>query len=225
MKESRQIGLFGGSFDPIHYGHLNLALQLKKLTPLELVLFIPAAVSPFKIDRPPMASGQKRMEMCKLALEGLEGCEVSDIELKRRGPSFMIDTVKELAKLYPGARLRLMLAEDALSRLHEWKDAETLVQLAPPLIGTRTPHQLFSLTDHFSPEAVEIIEKGRVSTTSSPVSSTEIRNNLAQGRLDLEKSVPKKVLDFIKDHHLYMRSQDAGKSPGDSKPRCADYLR
>ncbi|MCP5491558.1 MAG: nicotinate (nicotinamide) nucleotide adenylyltransferase [Chlamydiales bacterium] len=224
MKESRQIGLFGGSFDPIHYGHLNLALQLKKLTSLELVLFIPAAVSPFKIDHPPKVSGQMRMEMCKLALEGQKGCEVCDIELKRGCPSFMIDTVKELAKLYPNARLRLILAEDALSRLHEWKDAETLVRLAPPLIGTRKPHCSFNFASHFSAEAIQLIEKGRLETNPSPVSSTEVRNNLAQGKLDLEKSVPKTVLKYIKDHHLYMRSQDAGKSPGNSKPRCADHL-
>ncbi len=224
MKEYRQIGLFGGSFDPVHNGHLNLALQLKDLSNLDLVVFIPAAISPFKINHPPEVIGQMRIEMCKLALEDIDGCEVSDIEIRRGGPSFMIETVKELAKLYPGAVLRLMLADDALHRLHEWKDAEMLVRLAPPLVGSRKPERPINLADHFSPEVVDIIEKGRIDTKPSPISSTTVRNNLAQGRLDLIEWVPEKVINYIKNHCLYTRSQDAGKFPGHPKSRCADHL-
>lgn len=206
MKESRQIGLFGGSFDPIHNGHLNLALQLKSLSCLNLVVFIPAAVSPFKINHPPEVSGQMRVEMCKLALADIDGCEVNDIEIRRGGPSFMIETVQELAKLYPCSIIRLMLADDALQRLHEWKDAEMLVRLAPPLVGSRKPQSPLNLGDHFSPEAVDIIEKGRVDTKPFPISSTAVRGSLAQGKLNLIEWVPEKVLNYIKNHRLYTRS-------------------
>ena len=224
MSERQQIGLFGGSFDPIHLGHFNIALQMKDLAHLSKIIFIPANVSPFKVDNPPQATTVQRLEMCRMAVEEYEGCDVSDIEIKRGGPSFMIDTVKKLIKQYPECDFRLILTEDALPKLHFWKEAETLVRLAPPLVGSRHEVRGLDLKAHFSSEAVELVKAGRVKTKICAISSTEIRWRLSQGDTDLGDLIPEKVLDYIKHNKLYSRRNYEMQSPGNPQSGCADHL-
>ena len=126
------IGFFGGSFDPIHFGHIALAIDLLEAHKLKKVLFCPAFCSPFKAGRPPIASPEHRLAMLKLALDHPQ-FEITTLELDRRGPSYTIDTIHALQL----KGLRLLLSEEAAAHLDKWKEAQELVRLAPPLIGPR----------------------------------------------------------------------------------------
>ncbi|MCP5510068.1 MAG: nicotinate (nicotinamide) nucleotide adenylyltransferase [Chlamydiales bacterium] len=219
MTGNRRIGLFGGTFDPIHFGHLNIALQLKDLAQLDKVLFCPTAISPFKMEQSPIASDIHRLKMCELALEGIEGCSVLDLEIKRQGVSYTIDTVKEL-----GSGVYLMLAEDALPRLHLWKDAEALLRLAPPIIGSRHPNTQGYNPKLFSPDIQQLIENGRYQTRVMEISSTAIRQQLLAGGYYLGHMVPRKVLDYIHKHRLYSKEQYEERPTIDTKPSCANLI-
>ena len=218
MTDNRRIGLFGGSFDPVHFGHLNIALQLKELAQLDEVLFCPAFVSPFKLEEAPLATGDQRLEMCKLALDGIDGCSVCDIEINRGGTSYAIDTVKAL-----GRGVHLMLAEDSLPRLHLWKEAEELLRLAPPVIGSRHPSLGGYNPEVFSEDVQKLIENGRYKTRVMEISSTDIRKKLAEGGHYLGHIMPRKVIDYIHQFKLYSEAYEQ-RSNGNIKPSCANHL-
>jgi nicotinate-nucleotide adenylyltransferase len=127
-----KVGFFGGSFDPIHFGHIALAVQLMETHKLDEILFCPAFCSPFKLESPPVASPKQRLAMLKLALE-LPQFKICSLEIDRGGPSYTIDTIREL-----GIKgLHLLLSDEAAAHLGKWKESEELVRLAPPLIGPR----------------------------------------------------------------------------------------
>lgn len=126
------IGFFGGSFDPIHFGHITLAVHLLETQQLKEILFCPAFCSPFKTAAPPHASPEHRLAMLKLALDHPQ-FKISTLELERGGPSYTIDTIRALKM----NGLRLILSEEAAAHLNRWKDTEELLKLAPPLIGPR----------------------------------------------------------------------------------------
>lgn len=129
------IGFLGGSFDPIHFGHISLAIHLMEQYQLAQVLFCPAFCSPFKKDVPPVASPEHRLAMLKLALE-LPQFKVTTIELEQKKPVYTVDTVKALHI----EGLRLLLSDETAAQLGTWKQTEELVRLAPPLIGPREAH-------------------------------------------------------------------------------------
>lgn len=131
-------GFLGGTFDPIHFGHLNLAITLKEAHGLDKILICPAWENPFKTGKK-MASPEHRLAMCRLAIEGLKGFEVLDYEVKKGGPSYTIDTIQ-----YLNRPLRLLLGDDQLAGFSKWKEAETLKKLAPPLVGSRETMQISS---------------------------------------------------------------------------------
>lgn len=126
------IGFFGGTFDPIHFGHISLAVQLLEAHKLKKILFCPALCSPFKTEKPPIASPQHRLAMLQLALDHPQ-FEITTLELDRISPSYAIDTIRALQI----KGLRLLLSEEAAARLDQWKETQELVRLAPPLIGPR----------------------------------------------------------------------------------------
>lgn len=175
-------GFLGGSFDPIHLGHLNLAISLKEAAGLDHVIICPAWVSPFKEGKK-MASPEHRLNMCRLAIEGLKGFEVLDYEIKKGGPSYTIDTIK-----YLNRPLRLLLGDDQLEAFSRWKEADLLKQLAPPLVGSRLKKE--------GENPIPIME----------ISSTLIRERLKSG-LPCVHLVPYKVLDYIFKNDLYSLSE------------------
>jgi nicotinate-nucleotide adenylyltransferase len=128
------VGFFGGSFDPIHFGHITLAIELMEEHALDEVLFCPAYCSPFKTDKPPVAGPKDRLAMLKLALE-IPPFKITSWELDREGPSYTIDTIRALQT--EGVQYRLLLSNEAAKDLKQWKEVEALVRLAPPLIGER----------------------------------------------------------------------------------------
>lgn len=167
------IGFFGGSFDPIHFGHLNLAHELMKNGELEEVWFCPAFISPFKL-KGSLVSPSDRLHMIELAIKGVPQFKVIDEEIKRGGPSYTIDTIKELTR-DTGRSFRLLLGEDQWDDFSKWKESEQLLDLAPPLIG------------------------GRV----LDISSTEIRERLKKGGW-IDDLVPKEVSEYIYNKGLYL---------------------
>lgn len=187
----KKIGILGGSFDPVHFGHLNLAIALKESCKLDEVLFVPAGLSPFKENRPPVVSSDHRLAMVKIAIAPIEGFQVLDWELVRKGPSYTIDTVRKLkADLF--AELHLLLGEDHLASFHLWKEADVLMSLAPPLVGSRDTQSA-------------VVQKINASSFKIPlfdISSTVVRKRLFQKKY-CGHLVPNKVLEYIEIHSLY----------------------
>lgn len=192
----KRIGLFGGTFDPIHLGHLNLAFEVLEKAPLDEVWFCPAKKSPFK-ENEGIASPKERGEMVKLAIQDIPQFHFLDSEIQRLGPSYTFDTVKELVN--SSNHFSLILGSDSVPSFHKWHKAADIVRLVPLLIGTRQGTD-FSLEE--GNEIDEAIKKGLLQTSAVDISATEIRNRLKLG-LCCQHLLPKEVLDYIKKHHLY----------------------
>jgi nicotinate-nucleotide adenylyltransferase len=180
------IGLFGGTFDPIHNGHLSLALDLMETTGLKKVLFIPAFRSPFKEA---VASSHHRLAMVRLAIAPFPHFEVSDWEILQGGVSYTIDTVRHFSSFGP---CRLLLSEESAALFFSWKEPLELIRLAPPLIGYRGEKRL----DHPS------LQTGLTPTRLLDISSTEIRERLKKN-LPIAHLLPNKALDYIQTHRVY----------------------
>jgi nicotinate-nucleotide adenylyltransferase len=193
MNKKRTVGILGGSFDPVHFGHLNLAISLMESCLLDEVFFIPANVSPFKECAPPVASSEHRLAMLKLAISALKECRIIDWQLEKEAPSYMIDTVRRLTE-DPSLKLHLLLGEDHSASFHKWKQADELVRLASPLIGARS-----SLAQSL-PDV--IFKAQRVEIPVLEISSTVIRSRLDQKK-HCEHLVPASVLDYIRQYDLY----------------------
>lgn len=191
----KKVGFFGGTFDPVHFGHINLALQLLELAGLDEVLFCPAARSPFK-DQSPTVSAKDRMAMTQLAIQDIPVFKISALEIERPGPSYTIDTLRLLKK--EDIDLYLLLSEDALESFHLWKEFEKIVKIARPLIGSRG-----NMRPNIAPSPVhDILEEGLITTRRFEISSTEIREKLKKG-LYCGHLIPAKVLSYIKKNNLY----------------------
>ncbi len=173
-KKKKIVGFFGGSFDPIHNGHIQLALSLIERRKVDEVIFCPAGISPFKKSAPPLASKKDRLKMCKLAIKPIPLFSLLDWEVERETPSYTIDTIRFLIKRDPKATYRLILGEDTFAHISKWKEADALLKLAPPLVGDRL----------------------------LPISSTEIRKRLKEGKY-CGHLLPQEVLEYIYKHNLY----------------------
>jgi nicotinate-nucleotide adenylyltransferase len=195
MGHVKKVGLLGGTFDPIHFGHLNLAISLLEQHGLNQVLFCPAAISPFKKDMPPLASKKDRSEMIRLSLAPYPFFELLDLELVREGPSYTIDTVQTLISTNPGTEFYLLTGEDTLEYFQLWKQWEELVALAPPLIGSRKGSLPSS---HLPP----IFQAGLTQIPTFEISSTVIRERLFQKK-NCNHLIPALALDYIERNRLY----------------------
>src|SRR5512147_2549728 len=122
-----KIGLFGGSFDPVHLGHLLVAQAAREEVQLEMLYFIPAAQSPFKPERQPIAP-ERRLQLLRLALAGKPWCRVEEQEVRRGGISYTIDTVRDFAERFPGAALQYLIGADHVEKLPKWREAEQLAR-------------------------------------------------------------------------------------------------
>ncbi len=203
MKKKR-IGLLGGTFDPLHFGHIHLGIEMQEAHQLDSIILCPAAASPLKIEKPPTTSKEERFQMAQLAVADIPGWEVSDWELKRSGASFTIDTVRDMysdaEKNKEKIEIFLLLGEDILDRFHLWKEVDELVTLAPPLIAVRNANK--SNPVQLPLELEEICQKGKTPSRVFEVSSTLVRDRLKR-KLYCGHLVPAKILDFIYQHQLY----------------------
>lgn len=202
----QKIGFFGGTFDPIHFGHLNLAIQIMEIHRLDQVWICPAYRSPHKKEDPAPVLEEHRLAMLALAISPLNRFKLLDVELNRPGPSYTIDTIRFLLQeaKQQGAvpHMHLILGEDALEGLSAWKEVEELVKLAPPLIGSRQAGQISSPIFH-SPALEQVIQKGRTSISMMEISSTLVRKRLEK-RLYCGHLVPDSVLEYIYKNKLYL---------------------
>lgn len=196
-----RIGILGGSFNPVHFGHLNLAIEMLEKRELTAVYFCPANVNPFKENKKPVSSFH-RLKMLELALEGIPQFSILENEILRPAPSYTIDTIEELRGENPDAEFFLIIGEDSVSSFHTWRLAKDIVQKATLLVGMRSgcrPGQCDN------PEIQEAIIKGVTQTKTMDISSSEIRE-----RIRLQKYcfhlLPSKVLDYIYANRLYFES-------------------
>ena len=202
----KKIGFFGGTFDPPHFGHLNLAIQLQEIWGLDEVLFCPTFVSPFKMSNMPHAGPTARKKMVELAIASIPNMRLCDIELAKGSACYTIDTIKELYKsakeMGEKIQIHLLLGEDHLNTLEKWKEIDELLEIAPPLIGTRRDRA----PGAFAPlsESIEIlVKKGLVTIPSMDISSTVLRERLRL-RLFCGHLIPESVLDYIYSNKLYL---------------------
>jgi nicotinate-nucleotide adenylyltransferase len=195
-------GVFIGSFDPVHLGHVHFAVSMAEKASLDQILVIPAHISPFKLNRPPI-SGHHRLEMCQLAFQGWGKASILDVEICRPPPSFTIDTLRELTRQKLGP-LRLLLGSEVARSLAHWKDAKEIIQLARPLVAalreSADPHPWAA--DPISQE----LSRDVMILPEFDVSSTEVRSRLAQGQW-CGHLLPQRVLDYIHHHHLYTNEE------------------
>ena len=204
MNKKRKIGFFGGSFDPLHLGHLNLAIELKEKAGLDAVVFSPAFLSPHKVDSLPKASPKDRLAMVNLALEDIEGFFVWEEEILKEKISFTIDALKIFSSLpeYKNEDLFLILGARSASSFHLWKDVKEILQITTPLIGGMEIEKENFLTAPLPLDVKNQFQKHFHSITPIDISSTLIRERLKKG-LYCGHLLPAKVLDYIYYHQLY----------------------
>ncbi len=186
-------GLFGGSFDPPHLGHLLVAETLREAFALDRVVWMVAAISPHKQHRV-QAPAAQRLAMVEAAIAGNPHFEASDLELRREGPSYTVDTLRDLHKRYPAARWSLLLGGDSLAGFNTWHAPEEIARLADLIVYHRAG---CSAPAPVSGIAVQHAAAGRID-----ISSTEIRARYSKGR-SIRYLVPDGVLRLIQQHGLY----------------------
>jgi nicotinate-nucleotide adenylyltransferase len=187
----KRLGIFGGTFDPVHHGHLILARDAVEHFELDGMIFIPAAVSPHRIACPPVASSIGRVEMLKLALKGEPLFAIDECEIHRPPPSYTFDTVTDVKSRYPDAQLHLLIGADQFSGLPAWHRFAELRSLVTFVIFTRAN------------AAGEIFDTGHPTLRRRvDISATELRKRVASG-LSLRYLVPGAVANYIENHQLY----------------------
>ncbi|HKC82602.1 MAG TPA: nicotinate-nucleotide adenylyltransferase [bacterium] len=190
-------GILGGTFDPIHLGHLAAAQAAMDCADLDRLLFVPTGVPP---HRPPtVADPDDRLEMCRLAVAGEKRFEVSDLELRRDGVSYTVDTLRELHRLYPAEELFLVLGWDAAKLLETWHEPEEVRRLARVVVVTRPGSG--------SPPATttEIL----CERPTPNISGSELRRAIARGD-DVSDRLPEPVAAYIARRGLYMDNRQVG---------------
>lgn len=189
-----RIGLFGGSFDPVHLGHLLVAEAARDELGLDRLFFIPAARSPFKPERQP-APAAERVRLLRLALAGLSWCELDEQELARGGVSYSIDTVRAYGARFPQAQLHYLIGADHIPALPKWREAQELARRAEFVIIPRPGQPTVTLPPHF---------RGRtLAGFPFAVSSSEIRARIRAGR-SFGHLVPRAVAEAILNNRLYL---------------------
>lgn len=203
----RRIGLFGGSFDPVHLGHLHVAAAAQRAFALDRIVFVPAAQPPHKPGRQ-LAPGADRLRMLALALAGRPEWSVSALELERGGTSWTIDTVRALPAAI-GERddvaIFLLLGDDNLPGLPEWREARALVERVQPVVVRRDGDAAALLEPArrlLGDELARKIERGYLTLDPVRVSSTELRAELPELAPDV-RGLPPGVLAYIRAHGLY----------------------
>lgn len=196
-----KIGLFGGSFDPPHFGHLQIADAAKKYFNLDEVWFIPVFISPFKTDNPPECA-EHRLNMVKLLIEGSLEFKALDIEILKKRPSFTIDTLEQLVEQHPDYEFYLLLGQDALDHFLSWKNPEDIVKMVKLAIAPRKPEIDLSFLKN-NPKIYAAALNGILPMPVIPISSTMIRR-AASKRAGLDEFVPKNIAEYIQSHHLYL---------------------
>jgi nicotinate-nucleotide adenylyltransferase len=189
-----RLGLFGGSFDPVHCGHLLVAQAALEELRLDRLFLIPAAQSPFKPQSSP-APAAERLKLLRLALAGWTNCEVDEQELARGGTSFTIDTLRDYARRFPEAELFYLIGADHVPTLPKWRDAAELAELAEFVVIPRPGQAPVPFPPPFHGRELCGFPLG--------VSSSQIRARVKTG-LSIRGLVPDAVVEAIRNSKLYL---------------------
>ena len=194
-----RIGIYGGSFNPIHIGHTSLAQSLVEQKIVDEVWLLVSPLNPLKQSaNPDILDYDERLHIARLATEGMQGIRVSDFENSLPIPSYMANTLSELAKAYPNDEFSLIIGADNWQDFHRWHKWESILS-EYPLIIYRRPGYEITLTEEIKSQAKSIII---ADTPLYPISSTEIRNAFRSGQTPSEWLAPK-AASYIKDHNLF----------------------
>jgi nicotinate-nucleotide adenylyltransferase len=200
-----RLGIFGGSFDPVHNGHLALARACQTQAKLDEVWFTPTAIQPLK-RQGPHATNAERVEMLRLATGENTGWRVCTLEIDRGGPSYTVDTLRQLHGELPESSLFFLIGSDALRDVPRWKAPEEIFRLATPLVVHREgePEPDLAPLRKLSTEATQ---PRLIEMAPSNVSSTEIRRRVASGQA-IDELVPRAVADYIASTGVYDHDAD-----------------
>src|ERR1041384_717808 len=190
----QRIGLFGGSFDPVHLGHLLVAEAAREELALSRLFFVPAAQSPFKPERKPTAAVM-RMRLLRLALAGKTWCEIDDQEIKRGGTSYTVDTLRDYARRFAGTQLFYLIGSDHIAQLLQWRDAPELARLAEFVALPRPGQGEAPFPAPFRGPTL----KGSPWGFSPPQTRARVK-----GGLPIEPLVPAAVVETIRNNGLYL---------------------
>ena len=229
-----RIGLLGGTFNPIHNCHLQIALEIQERFPLDQVLFIPSGIPPHKVEAD-IPSGAHRLEMTRLAVVPYPRFKVSDIEVGRSGPSYSVDTLRALLPKLEGEAF-FILGVDAFLEIETWKEPEHLLTLCHFIVVSRPEHPFSSLRQIplIDPDDTTLLKKidageidrltlipssipGAKSLTFFKVhpclmSATNVRKRLREGT-SLKNFLPEAVRSYIMKNNLYAREKKRGETP------------
>ncbi len=192
--EPERVGIFGGSFDPVHLGHLLVAGAAREELGLSRVFFVPAAQSPFKPERRPIPADE-RLRLLRLALAGQEWCEVDDQELQRGGFSFTIETLRDYVRRFPKAEVWYLIGADHVAQLPKWREAGELAALARFAVFVRPGQAAALLPPPFRGRELKGFPLG--------LSSSEIRARIKAGQ-GIQHLVPPAVAEAICNNGLYL---------------------
>jgi nicotinate-nucleotide adenylyltransferase len=199
-----KIGIYGGSFDPVHLGHLLVAETVRDQLKLDQVLFIPAAQSPLKQGNIP-TSAKNRVEMLRLAIGAHPAFEIDEREIQRGGISYTIETVRSLQSERPDATWFLLMGADSLRDFDKWKEPRELCRLTTPVVvarGGEPAPNLDRFAEFTDSERVEAIKHSTVTMPQLEISSRDIRRRVNEGR-SIRYLVTAAVEAYIKNEGLY----------------------
>ncbi len=197
----KRIGIYGGTFDPVHLGHLVLAEQCREQCRLDEVWFVPAGTPPHKTDTE-ISSSQRRREMLELAVAGHESFRIQTLELDRPGLSYTVDTLQTFHDQQPDAELFLLMGADSVHDLPGWREPQRILQLAC-VVAVNRGRQNIDLAEavrHLGPQSA-----GRVLSITMPaieIASRDIRQRVHAGK-SIRYLVPRAVEVYIAQHRLY----------------------
>lgn len=203
------LGVYGGTFNPVHYGHLRTALEVKQAFSLDEIRLIPCHVPPHRGQ--PEVDPENRLQMLQLAVQGAQGMIVDRRELDRSGPSYMVDTLSSLQAEFPNVTLLLFIGTDAFSGLERWHRWRNLFDYAHVVVMTRPGYQAVELSDYFrlrlvdDPMALQQAQAGLLYfqiVTQLEISASAIREQIKQ-RHDPRFLLPDNVITYINQHKLY----------------------
>lgn len=188
-----RIGIFGGSFDPVHAGHGMVANELSQSGLFDEVWLVPGRINPFKVGREPVSS-EHRINMARIVARKCAAVRVSDIETRLPEPSYSINTLRELVRLYPGHSFRLIIGSDNWAGFMNWREAEAIIRDFGVIIYERPGY----MVPDSLPDNVSVVRN----MPQMQVSSSYIRDAIAAGR-NVNFIVPDGVMDYIGVHGLY----------------------
>jgi nicotinate-nucleotide adenylyltransferase len=216
----RRVGILGGSFDPIHVGHLRSAEEVREALALERVYFIPVHQPPHKPQRR-LADGRDRLAMVELAVADNPAFRASAVEIERSGTSFSVDTLRSFAEVEPGAALFFIVGMDAFREMQTWKDAPRIFELANVVVTSRPPRKARPSIEHLPVAAREafcyhpptLSYRHRIGTslrflaiTCIDVSATTLRERIRSGR-SVRYLGPPAVERYLIEHRLYRQGE------------------